>query len=818
MKIKNCAKIFSIALFMMLVMSVPIIIQNNGYFIYMGDYNVQHINFNVHCFEILKSGLSSWDFVTGLGGDTFASYSHIMITPFFWLSSFFTSPKTVILLLPLFTAIKCGTAAVTSYIYIKKYVSTDVPAMTGAILYSFSGFQSFSFVFGSFHDITAPFPLMLIAMDEFMNNDKKVFFIVIVAFMASMNAFFFYGQAVFLIIYFVVKCYSKEYKFKIKKFLNLALSAIIGVLISGIFLFMSVKTLSSNSRVSEIINGKDLLAYSDSLLPWRIFQSLFMMPDRPGVTSLFEGENTWASISLYLPCVGIVFLYSYIKKNRKNAFSRLMILSGIIAIIPFLNSFFFMFNATFYARWFYMIILIMATATAQEIEKNDDDGILSGVKATGVCYILLAFIALLPGKVTEYQKADIFEVERESIEKIKFFNFCSDSIYFWRILGLSALMVLIIFMFLYKKVEKKQSKIFALCICGTVVLNIVYFNSAHEIGGHYSSSYASATLKEPDIPDADDEYFRINGQQKNANIIWGIPSLDDFITIAPKSVYDFYDEFEIQRTQVAYIDRRYYPINALLSVRYYLNQSTDDELNVEYSPFDATGFTKTDEQPCYHIYENQAYIPIGFTYDYCITESDIGKFVLDFEKTHSEEVKIKKEETIFDRFIDTGEYNFEEKYLQKMLLMMRALVLSDEDAEKYADILQSIPETEMSGLSEDTYYSDSQKRAESSCTLFETGKSSFKASITSEKENLVFFSIPYMEGWSAEVNGKEAEIIRANYGFMAVKIDKGDNDILFTYKNNDYKTGAFISVIGIVAFIVYMAICCAVKKQRSKNE
>ena len=46
--------------------------------------------------------------------------------------------------------------------------------------------------------------------------------------------------------------------------------------------------------------------------------------------------------------------------------------------------------------------------------------------------------------------------------------------------------------------------------------------------------------------------------------------------------------------------------------------------------------------------------------------------------------------------------------------------------------------------------------------------SGFHAEITLEKENLVFFSVPYDDGFTAYVNGQEADIVEVDEGLMAV--------------------------------------------------
>ncbi len=805
---------------MMILICIPTMIINHGYFIYSGDYNYQTINFTVHVYNMIRSGYIKSDLFTALGTDFFMSYSHIIFTPFFIIELLLPSEQLLILFLPIITSLKFATASLTAFIYIRRYVENSVSAYIGAFLYGFSGFQSFNLIFGSFPDKTALFPLMLVFIDDFFEKDKKGRFAVIVAIMASMSAFFFYGQVVFLIIYFFVKCIYKQYKITMRSFICIFLEAIIGIMISAVLLLPSALELSTNSRVSSFINGIECLSYPDRSIIWRILQSIFMMPDRANYTSLFSGENTWASISLYLPCVGCVFVVSYIKNNKKTWESTILIISFIMMLIPVLNSIFFMFNSEYYGRWFYMPILIMALVTSKEIEVLDFKRWMVGFKVSIFFIILFSLIACLPGE-------SVNVVDEKIIKTVSLFSFPPDSLYFWKYIGISGLLLIVIYFIIsknYKKIEFLKRMLCTICAC-IVVLNVIYIHDVDGIDELESEKYEKWTLHNPNLPD--DSFYRVDGNQINSNLNWNIGSINNFITDYAQSLVDFYKAFNIIASQKASIDQRYYPINALLSCKYYFSRSSCDELNVELIPLKLEGFEKKYIQSYYHIYENKAYIPLGFSYNYYITESKINEFTTCYGKEHPELREDEKNNEvdgknalslILEKWNKPVEYDFSEKYLKKMLVMLRAIVIPDEDESKVNGILSPLPDTMLEGLGTETYYADCADRKAESCSEFNVTKTGFEAKISSDKQNLVYFSVPIMDGWSAEVNGKEAEILKVNYGFMAVKVDEGDNEIVFNYENKNFRTGAVISIIGLVMFIIYMIVCRFTDRNRSKRE
>ncbi len=72
----------------------------------------------------------------------------------------------------------------------------------------------------------------------------------------------------------------------------------------------------------------------------------------------------------------------------------------------------------------------------------------------------------------------------------------------------------------------------------------------------------------------------------------------------------------------------------------------------------------------------------------------------------------------------------------------------------------------------------------------------------------MFFSVPFEEGWSAEVDGKPVDIEKVNVGFMAVKVsgDGTEHTIHFTYRTPGFKPGIVISCAAVLLFAAYFVI------------
>lgn len=67
----------------------------------------------------------------------------------------------------------------------------------------------------------------------------------------------------------------------------------------------------------------------------------------------------------------------------------------------------------------------------------------------------------------------------------------------------------------------------------------------------------------------------------------------------------------------------------------------------------------------------------------------------------------------------------------------------------------------------------------------------------------VFVSVPYSAGWSATMDGKPIEILKANVGFMAVETDGASHEIRFSYLTPGLALGLACTGIGVVLLAVF---------------
>lgn len=752
-------KVFFLAFITFALIVTPVVIYNGGYMTYYGDFNSQQLPFIQHMYENVKNGDLLWDWGTDLGSSFIGSYSFYLLgSPFFWLMTLLPE-GTVLYAIPWVLSLKYATAALTSYAYIRRFTKLDQSAVIGGFLYAFSGFQAYNIFFNHFHDVTALFPLMLIAMEEHMTKNRRGLFAICVALMACVNYFFFTGQAIFLILYFILRSGSKDFNATFKKFLTLALEAIIGSCMAAVILLPAALAVLNNYRVKEYLYGMDILAYSDRARVLRIIQSFFMIPDAPARPNLFENSyGKWSSIAGYLPMFSMIGVISYLRCRPERWSSRIIKFCIVFSFIPVLNSSFYMLNASYYARWFYMPILIMALVTAQVFERPDIHPV-SGIRGCIYFFIAATIISIIPKK------------EDGNVE---WFNFAGNMPVFFMFLGITILLFMAaVFIF----VRKKKGKSFikqgvALTIAASFISTAsIFYYGIYE--GPYPEKYLEATVEDMSFEpiDSDTEFFRtdISENCDNYAMFWGYSSMRCFQSTVTPSIMDFYESIGITRDVASRADHSYYALRGLLSVKYYFSNINSQGEETE-TP-DMPGFVKMDEsKKSFAVYENEYFVPMGFTYDTYMTKKQfesLGKKV-------------------------------------RANALMHSILLDDEQIQKYDKILNLADASELASLTEETYINDCQEKASSACYEFNASTNGFTAKINTEKEELVFFSVPYDPGFTAQVNGQDVEIEKVNNGFMAVKVPAGESTITFNFMTYGLQTGIKISIISIIMLVIYL--------------
>ena len=810
-------------------------------FLYYGDYNVQQICFYEHAVDMVQSGNFGWDWVTDLGSNFVGSYSYYMLgSPFFWIMCIFPATWAPYLMAPMYM-VKYMVAAVIAYAYLQRFVKNKNYAVIGALLYAFSGFQIYNTFFNQFHDVVAFFPLLLIGIEEYIQNDRRGLFAIAVTINALINYFMFAGQVVFCVLYFFARIFCKSFRIDLKKFAGLAFEAVIGFVMAW-FLFLPAATaLMGNSRIenSYIDNLKSYFDYSSAgdsekaseqlnkLFEWKssgkfywqrygqIFESYFFPPDIPSRVNFFDGHTTrWASISMYLPMFAMSGVFAFFTVRKRTWLKALIAILIVSSFVPVLNGMFYLFNSSYYARWLYMMILMLCLATIIALEDTRTKWKAPTALMTFFCTAVAVPLGLIwHENQTVKELIDYKKDGKSNWWEILELGFPPYRTRFWIYVGIAFLGIALT-AFIIRRY--RGTKFFDRAVLLGVSCMIVLYSCIHISNGKLYGDDSQFMVDEViegrvELPDPQDEFYRIDqymtksssgslsnkAKIDNLGIFWNYPTLECFHTVVPPSIMEFYPYLGVTRNVSSKPHSDLYGLRAFTSVKYsliYTKNNTNSKGNEVHNTY---GFEYLESQNGYDIYENTNYIPMGFAYTDFITESD-------FERLYTED--------------------------NRHIVLCKYLVVPDDMADYYSQFMtRAVGGT---ATTKDMFEQSVEDRKSMACSEFNYSSDGFNAKITLDAPNVVYFSVPYeANGWSATVNGEEKEVLKVTYGFVAVECEAGENEIVFDYSTPgfavpctltvgetefDLPGGLWWSLGAVVIYIVYMLYFFLIKKHKAR--
>ena len=758
-------KAFIIGFLTAFCLFIPYLAVDRGFFTYAGDFNSQQIPFYMYMNQMVKSGSLDWGWAIDLGSSVVNSFSFYLLgSPFFWLSCIFPY-EAVPYIMPYLLMLKFAVGNMGAFGYLQRYAKNDNYAMIGALMYTFCGFSIYNIFFNHFIESVVFFPYLLWALDEFVYNKRKGVFPLIVALNLVNNYFFFIGQVVFLFIYFGCKVWTKEYRISKKEFFSLAFESLTGCFMGIILFIPSAVSVMENPRVSNTLSGFGTWLYSSVQQYFAILASALLPPDPPYIPSLFtDGLIKWTSMSAFVALGGLFGLFVFKKYNNRSSFYKIFVACIVCAFVPVLNSMFYAFNSSYYARWFYMPVLMLAAMNMQSFAM-DKEKIYHGLKWTAILTAVLLPFGLTP-------------VDNDGS---LFIGLADQVAVYW-------LNILIAFLSLYLAYvivgTYKDKPGYTQKLTSGVLIITMLFGTLH-IGLTKMPQWDADHLYRPQNYDILDEFgftdemknYRMDTYNcyDNLGLFTGVPCLQFFNSTVSPSIMEFYPSVGVKRDVSSKPGRNMYALRSLLSVKYLIMP------NWEVSNFESEanlyGYDLISDNYPYNIYQNSNFISMGFAYDKYVTYSDL--------------------ETV--------------NAADRSNVLIRALAMDEGLIEKYNLPLAKATSEDIYDYTYSTFITDVAKRKNMSSYYFNQTSDGFECKIKLNQPNLVFFSVPYDKGFTAYVNGEKAEIEKVNYALSAVYVPAGDNEVVFTYETPYLDTGILLTAVGWLVYGIYIFI---IKKKK----
>ncbi len=761
---------------------LPFLVVDRGLFQYCGDFNGQQIPFYTYMNGFVKTSAGQWSWETDLGSSAVNAYSFYLYgSPFFWLTALLPQAWIPFTMVPMFL-VKFGVAGLGAYWYLRRYASADHWAVLGACLYTLSGFTVYNTFFNHFVDCVALFPFLLCALDKTVYDDARGLFPAAVAVNLLNNYFFFAGHIVFLFVYFFCKVLAGEYRVTARRFGRLAFESLLGVAMGCALLLPAALCLKDNPRTIDLSSGFGFLLYGRVQQYFAIFASLFLPPDPTYLPNIFtDAVVKHTSMTAFLPVVSCAGVWAYLKARPKTALSKILWTCLVMALVPVLNSAFYALNASYYARWYYMPILMMCAATMRALQDEQIDP-ADGLRPVAVVTALFAVFALVPKWEDGVWSMGVVKEQAQ----------------FW-LTYLTAILGLLLF---YGALRLRRERAFPRVLLACVLGFSVFYSVAHIALGKFPQWQGDANYraecvvaaKRADLPD--DHFYRLDAYECYDNLgLWmERPALQCFNSVVTPSIMDFYPRVGVKRDVSSKPEQRLYALRGLLSVEYAVMPR--GKMEAFAGEDGVSGFVYDHEDDTFAYYRNEDYVPMGFAYDkYILLEEEPEELPENAPEGEADGQLTEAEKSV--TLMGLAESS-------RSNMLMRAIALTPEQIERYGAWMTPVAREDTGGLTYEAYTRDAAARRAAACDSFAADGAGFTAHITLPGENLVFFSVPYDDGFTATVNGAPAPVERVNGGLIAIPCGAGENEIAVSYETPGLRLSTAVSLLALLVWLAYL--------------
>lgn len=553
-------------------------------------------------------GYPLWSWYRGPGLDT-----KLPIDPFMVFASLFPA-GSIELGYTLAIVLRLYFAGLAFILFAKEAGLDNFKALIGSIFYIGSSFTiNIALVQGQFVDLFILFPLLVMSVDRVYKNRSPLMFILIVGITTGINYYLAFMAAIGIIIYIFFR-YFHYFNFEWRSFLSyiglFVISGIAGIMLSAIFVYVTIVTLSGAST-----------------------------GERPEVAWFYDAAHYYKS-GLRLLSAGYTFGYKYIGlpvlallaipavKGRPTVKATHVIMSAIMSLMalsPFFGS---MFNGFGYVsnRWYFMLIFFLSWCAAEHMDLDE----LAKTKNLLVMLVCWGILTLTTLGFTYLDIAGDLNM-REAL-------FIAGN--------LAAGLTMIIFIAmggrLIKSLRFRQSAITLAVVCTLMVLWCISFNGPIEKKffryGEINSQLEASTQR-AGSQIKDDGFYRIDqmdwinthlkaDQPVNENLWWQNNTIYLYDSKIPSRLSEFN---RLLGNNLGYSKRVYVQSNGnrmgldfLYGVKYFLG---DDVRNgrTGADAYAGYAFEPYESIDGVNVFRSRYDSSLGFVYDKFISESEFEK-------------------------------------------------------------------------------------------------------------------------------------------------------------------------------------------------
>lgn len=722
--------------------------------------------------DYLKTdGIPGWTFSQGMGQNMFPLWFSDLFSDFLILFDKSKIPYGIVYM----EIIKIFLAGLVFYKFLKELKLSNFSSLLFSFLYSFSGFIILGGCWTLFSSEALYAAIILYGFERWLNHQKFTWLVIGIALMAFIQPFFLFMYTILLAGYAIVRYHdvkeknNKQFYIFILKTIGLACLA---VLITSYQLFADLLQFTESPRVGGEASSfakllkQPMFDLADDVLRFTtVFRSFGS--DMLGTGSNFKGwQNYLEAPNFYCGILCLITFpqfFSSLTKRQKYFYGTITVLFCLPIFFPFFRYAFWAFSGDYFRTYSLVVIFFMIMFSARAISYIEQHGKLNKI-VLGVTVLILLFLLYTPA--AQFKTA--INTDLRSFATILIFAYSA------LLFGLSQSTNI-----------KHISKVLLIIIC---IIEIASFSSItvnkrdvvtqrilNDKLGYNDYTVESVKF----LKQTDKSFFRLNKDYSSGLAIhssindakaqgfYGTPSYFSFNQknyikfLGDLNVIDVKDE-NSTRWAKGLSDR---PILfSIASGKYWLSKRTDNAVM-------GMGFDSIAKFGDVKVYKNKYALPLGFTYNKIIGEDEFKKL----------------------------------SPTQKDFCLLRACVIGNEDKTTFETLPKFNLADTTAALDFNNYltYVNELKKDNYTITMF--SENNIIGNINSPEVKILFFSIPFDEGWTAKLNDKDAKLYRLNCGLTGVLIQKGINKIELTFVPRYKKIGGNVTLIALLLFFGLIA-------------
>jgi uncharacterized membrane protein YfhO len=705
-----------------------------------------------------KNGFSWWDFKNGLGNNNFNLFLTFVLDPFVLITMFFWDNFENGLVYVHILKLLCISLVFYKFIFL--LTGSRISSFIVAVLVAFNGYVMLLGQHYFFVNKLLYFVILLYAIENFYRNDKRL--LLYLAFVLNLTDIYFFYQSVFFVgIYLIFRNIYMENTIKgfRLQFFQIVKIGVVSLFISSVFILPYLNMLSNSPRINP--ENLSLGAMAQKFFSLQTKEYYLALCSRFFSNNLsgnginhFGYVNYYMSPQMYSGLITLLILPQalYLKKRHEKRAIFLLIITVFISLAFPLFSYFLNAFQELYYRWTYVVIVFNLIAVSIVLKSIIVEGVLN-VKAFKATFLVLLTALLL---FLIYYKAHDGEWRYTALsggfyaEKYQYIK--KQLIYIFSFLFLYGFLLIFIKRYLY---------VSFFLLVGLICIEMVVENYATQNfrgliaknRNPYNNSSLEAVkyLKSIDnssIYRIEKQYFSFYNSSNDA-MVHDYYGLKSYQSTNHRSYVEFCRFFNLIKKD--------HWINVLPGYDAKLNRNDlYNLLSVKYL------FSKTEiNDPSYFlianrgdilIYKNLRCIPFGSTFTKYITKSSMEKLP-EFKKDN---------------------------------LINKKIVIEDKDEHKIKSFLSSESNKKQSVFKIHTFKGD-----------FIDGE------INAKSNSMLFYSIPFDEGWEIKVDNKKCSYYKINIGFIGIPLKKGHHKIELSFVPPFLKLGVIISLTSLILTILF---------------